>query len=100
MGYNLFQRRERADAPAAPQRIAELATIVAVNRGDRPLPSLDEIRETLGEAVASRIEIVTMPGIDLSATDIRSRVQSDQSIRFMTPRAVEVFIAENELYRG
>jgi nicotinate-nucleotide adenylyltransferase len=83
-----------------PQRIAELATIIAVNRGDCPLPSLDEIRETLGEAVASRIEIVTMPGIDLSATDIRRRIQSDQSIRFMTPRAVEVFVAENGLYRG
>jgi nicotinate-nucleotide adenylyltransferase len=82
-----------------PQRIAKLATIVAVNRSDRPLPSLDEIRGTLGEAVASRIEIVTMPGIDLSATDIRRRVQSDQSIRFMTPRAVEVFVAENGLYR-
>ena len=82
-----------------PQRICELATIVAVNRGDRPLPSLEDIQRTLGEAVASRIEIVTMPGIDLSATDLRRRVRDRHSIRFMTPRAIEVFIDAHELYR-
>ena len=90
-----------ADLPTwrEPDRIAELATIVAVNRGDRAAPDLEALKETIGEAVMSRIQFVTMPGIDLSATDIRRRVQDGASIRFMVPRAVEVYISEHGLYR-
>ena len=83
-----------------PAGIVELATIVAVNRGDRPLPDLDALRRTLGNAVADRIRIVTMPGIDLSSTDIRRRVREGRSIRFMTPRPCEVYIHEHGLYTG
>ena len=89
-----------ADLPQwrEPQRIAELATIVAVNRGDRPLPDLTRLAETLGDRVTARIQIVTMPGIDLSATDVRGRVANGKSIRFMTPRAVEAYLTEHGLY--
>lgn len=88
-----------------PQRIAELATIVAVNRGGPnsvrcpPLPSLDAVDAKLGGQVASRIQSATMPGIDLSSTDIRRRVREGKSIRYMTPRAVEVYVQEHGLYR-
>ena len=83
-----------------PATILELATIVAVNRGDRPMPSLDALRERLGKIVDERIRIVTMPGIDLSATDIRHRVQSGRSIRFQVSRSVEAYIEEHGLYRS
>ncbi|MEX1098528.1 MAG: nicotinate-nucleotide adenylyltransferase [Planctomycetales bacterium] len=91
-----------ADLPSwrRPDRIAELATIVAVNRGDRPLPDPAALAATLGEPLAERIRFVTMPGIDLSATDIRRRVRAGESIRFMTPRAVEAYIREHGLYRN
>ncbi len=90
-----------ADLPSwrEPERIVELATVVAVNRGDRPLPSREELTRRLGEKIAARVELVTMPGIDLSATDIRRRVRDGKSIRYMLPRAVEVYIAEHGLYR-
>jgi nicotinate-nucleotide adenylyltransferase len=83
-----------------PPGIAELATIVAVNRGDRPWPDLEALRKQLGDAVFGRIQLVTMPGIDLSATDIRRRVRDGKSIRFMTPRACEVYIEQQKLYRA
>lgn len=82
-----------------PEVIAELATIVAVNRGDRPLPGRDNLKKHLGEKIAARVELVTMPGIDLSSTDIRRRIREGKSIRYMVPRAVEVYIAEHGLYR-
>jgi len=81
-----------------PQRIAELATIVAVNRGDKPLPDLKELSNQLGSETVQRIQIVTMPGIDVSSTDIRNRVAAGKSIRFMVPRSVEVYIKEHGLY--
>jgi nicotinate-nucleotide adenylyltransferase len=82
-----------------PRRIVELATVVAVNRGDRPLPEEQELFKHLGSQVASRVKLVTMPGMDLSSTDIRQRAREGKSIRYMVPRAVEAYIAEYNLYR-
>lgn len=78
----------------APRRIAELATLVVVNRGRTP-PDLNCLSEVKG---ALEPIVVSMPAIDLSATDIRRRVCERESIRFMTPRAVEVYIQEHRLY--
>ena len=83
-----------------PQRILELATVVAVNRGGRPLPDMSSIISQVGDIAAERIRTIDMPGVDLSASDIRRRVAAGKSIRFMTPRSVEVYIQPYRLYRA
>ncbi len=83
-----------------PKRIAELATIVAVNRGGQPEPDFESIRTKVGDAVATRIQSITIPGIELSSSDIRSRVRQGKSIRFMTPRAIEAYIEQHKLYEA
>lgn len=98
--YFLIGGDSLADLPhwREPRRILELATIVAAGRGRTPLPPMDRIREELGEA-AARIECIEMPAVDLSSTDLRRRVRDGRSIRYMTPRAVEIYILEHGLYR-
>ena len=89
-----------ADLPTwrEPARILELAEVLVVNRGRRePDPRI--VTSSLGDHVADRFQVVSMPGIDLSASDIRKRVQAGRSVRFMTPRAVEMYIHQHELYR-
>src|SRR5579859_6689482 len=49
-----------------PARILELATVVAVNRGDQPLPEITELLGVCGDLVNSRLVTIEMPGIDLS----------------------------------
>lgn len=81
-----------------PQRILELATLAVVNRGDEPLPDFGPLQRQFGPAAANRVCSVTIPAIDFSATDLRRRVAAGQSIRFMTPRAVECYIRTHSLY--
>jgi nicotinate-nucleotide adenylyltransferase len=40
-----------------------------------------------------------VPQVDISATDIRSRVRSGRSIRYLVPEAVADYIATHRLYR-
>lgn len=90
-----------ADLPLwrEPQAILELATIVAVNRGHLPPPDLAALDVRLGSIVGDRVRLVTMPAIDLSATEIRERAHAAGSLRFRVPRAVEEYIRQNGLYR-
>ena len=81
-----------------PERILELATLMAVNRG-RARPDLSAFERRFGTAAHKRVLHVDMPAVDLAATDIRERIHSGRSIRFMTPRGVEAYIAQHGLYR-
>jgi nicotinate-nucleotide adenylyltransferase len=47
-----------------------------------------------------RVYPVVQRNIDISATDIRNRVASDRSIRYLVPQAVEEIIRREKLYRG
>jgi nicotinate-nucleotide adenylyltransferase len=80
-----------------PEVIAELASIVAVNRGES---SLDEPAADLDPSLANRVRMVTMPGVSISATDLRRRVSEGKSIRYLVPRSVEEFIAAQSLFRN
>lgn len=79
-----------------PARILELAQVVAVNRaGESPdLSSLSDLLQQTGRTVRT----VEMPAMGISASNIRSRIAHKQSIRFLTPRPVEMYIRQNNLY--
>lgn len=81
-----------------PEAILKCATLIGVNRPNISLPDLTELTQKFGESVLEKITWVTMPGMDLSSTDIRKRIQENKSVRYMTPRAVEVYIHNNRLY--
>lgn len=83
-----------------PQAILQLATIVAVNRGYRPPPDWSSLESRLGPSVRDRVRLITMPAVDLSATEIRKRTRAERSLRFQVPRAVEEYIRQNGLYRN
>jgi nicotinate-nucleotide adenylyltransferase len=92
-----------ADLPTwrEPARICELAELVVVRRPGSPEPDWSRVD---GLAPAERIQrfrrnTVEMPLVDIRSRDIRRRVSQGRSIRFMTPRAVEVYIETQGLYR-
>lgn len=75
-----------------PETILDLAQLVAVNRGLTPA----EMPSSLDPG---RVQILEMPAIEISATDIRQRCHDQRSIRYLTPRPVELFIQANQLYQ-
>lgn len=81
-----------------PTLILETAEVLVVNRG-RQEPDVKALAARLGGDLADRFQVVSMPGVDLAASDIRRRVRQGRSIRYMTPRAVEMYIQQNGLYQ-
>ena len=55
--------------------------------------------QPLSDAIEARIQILNMPLMPHSATDIRVLVATDQAISGLVPTAVERYIHEHHLYR-
>jgi nicotinate-nucleotide adenylyltransferase len=81
-----------------PDRILGLAEWAVAPRPGSVAPSREELDRRFGEA-ASRIHLLEGPGLDVSASEIRSRVAARRAIRYLVPRAVEAVIVERRLYR-
>lgn len=81
--------------------LANACTLVTAARGGYAAPDLSRLERLIGGERVHRIRahIVATPQIEISATDIRARVQAGRSIRYLTPEAVCESIAARGLYR-
>jgi nicotinate-nucleotide adenylyltransferase len=84
-----------------PERIVELATILAVPRPGSPALDEARVRDNLRLPANAplRFEVIDAPLIDIASRDIRARLAQGRSVRYMIPRAVEAYIADKALYR-
>jgi nicotinate-nucleotide adenylyltransferase len=78
-----------------PEAILAEAQVVAAQR---PGFDLNKLTRILGEDRTSQIDILSIPQVDISATDMRWRVSEGRSIRYMTPPAVVDYISQRGLY--
>jgi nicotinate-nucleotide adenylyltransferase len=69
------------------ERIPQLARVVVFARPGASVPA---------SRVISRV--IEVPSIDVSATEIRRRVQGRRSIRYWVPDAVAEYITRHQLY--
>jgi nicotinate-nucleotide adenylyltransferase len=82
----------------SPAEILRLARLAAVNRPGSPQLDLDAL-ETMLPGARERIDVVSIPGVDISARDMRERVRAGRSLRYLTPPAVVRYIESKGLYR-
>jgi nicotinate-nucleotide adenylyltransferase len=80
--------------------LVEAGTLVTVGRPGHAAPPLTELAERLapGQIAHLRKHIVETPLIEISATNIRTRVHAGQSVRHLVPEAVREYIFDHRLY--
>ena len=80
-----------------PERVVELARLAIARRPGTELGAVERVLERLG--ATERADVVEMPELAVSSTDIRRRVAEGRSIRYLVPPAVEDRIEADGLYR-
>ncbi len=73
-----------------PDEIVKEARVIV---GTRPVESV-----SVNARFKDRVDFIDIPRLEISSTDIRERVRSGRSIRYLVPREIERYIAEHGLY--
>lgn len=82
-----------------PEEIISLARIIGVSRPGYDSQGLLENILSKYPFMRDRVSLLEVPALAISSTDIRQRVLSGKSIRYLLPDEVRMYIEQNELYR-
>ena len=81
-----------------PERVLDLCTMVVVPRPGHPTGDMSFL-ESICLSESEKVLTLNGPLVDVSGTDIRSRVAMGQSVRYQVPEEVESYMARCDLYR-
>ena len=84
-----------------PDKIASLATLVVRIRPGFIMPTEQEFISQLGIELGVGPTVIFVSGppyLDVSSSLLKERVSNNKSIRYLLPRAVEVYIQQKKLY--
>ena len=79
-----------------PDWLVQNCELVVLNR-----PGVEKIwlrLEARFPGIRDRVHLVEMPGVDLSGTNIRARIDTGEPIRYLVPQSVHDYIEEHSLY--
>ena len=65
----------------------------------RPGFVLERLVEIVGTQFLAHVSFLPIPGLEISSTDIRTRVREGRSIKYLTAEPVEAYIKQQGLYR-
>ena len=84
-----------------PARLLALVGLLVMTRPGHPVRTAEQIRASLllPESTPVRVEQIASPLIDISSRELRARAAAGRSLRYLVPRAVEVFVREKHLYQ-
>ena len=83
------------------RQLCQLVSIIVAWRAGMPEPDFAPFSSLVSSHILTqwKSQVIPMPKIELSATEIRRRVAAGKSIRFRVSNAVEEYIEQNDLYR-
>lgn len=80
-------------------RLIDICSILVVTRPGYRLDANDPALAKVPANFWKRANFLTIPGIDISSTELRRRVREGEPIRYLVPPAVEKYIHHNALYQ-
>ncbi|MFP4176298.1 MAG: nicotinate-nucleotide adenylyltransferase [Candidatus Brocadiia bacterium] len=74
--------------------------VIGFRRPGYDLSDLDELRRAFGDLVTERIagSVIDAPRLEISATEIRHRVEAGRSVRYLVPECVRQYMKRNHVY--
>lgn len=75
--------------------IPTLCTLVTATR---PGYSLDGIKN-LPDIIRKNLQVIKIPQVAISSTEVRRRVRENEGIRFLVPHLVQIYIESQKLYK-
>lgn len=81
-----------------PARIAAISRLVVVTRPGYGF-QLDAAYDTILSRPHRQLIQLEIPGLHISASDIRHRIASSRTVRYLLPADVEAYIYHHQLYR-
>jgi nicotinate-nucleotide adenylyltransferase len=80
--------------------LVEECRVITAARPGWTIDVWDDLRRTFNDEQVAKLRsgVVETPMIDISATDIRRRISSRLSVRYLMPEAVICYVRENNLY--
>lgn len=82
-----------------PERIMKNSIILATARKDQGITDVSKKIDELNEQYHADIRLLQCPNIDISSTEIRERVKSGKSIRYLVMPSTEEYIEKHHLYQ-
>lgn len=79
-----------------PEEVLRRARFIACTR---PGYDLDRLAKQMPEGLEERVDVMEIPALAISSTDIRRRVAERRPIRYLVPEGVATYIEKNGLYR-
>lgn len=82
------------------EELLRIVKFVVVTRQVSSSNLLDEKIDFLTKKYRARITKIKIPTLDISSTDIRNRIKTKGSIKYLLPENVEKYILSNRLYEN
>lgn len=79
--------------------LLQSCTILTAVREDDDLPALDKKRRELSSRFGADIRLIAFNRVDISSTEIRTRVKTGRSVRYLMPNECIEFMCIKGLYR-
>lgn len=77
------------------ERLMDQCTFIAATRPGYTIADVGK----LPDHFSSKIELMQVPALSISSTDIRRRIRKGEAIRYLLPESVETYIEKTGLYQ-
>lgn len=81
------------------ERVLGYFTFIAATRPGYPIERLNKQLSQLRQMYGGQVHPMEVTGMDISSTEIRKRVKSGLSIKYLLPESVKTYIKKSGLYK-